>query len=240
MQPVQTGVKIVDEEAAEVQAKTIDSGTEETAEQQPEERKTEEPAPQPIEKPVVVKQQPEPRPQTTMKPVASATLEIKLPKAEDTEPERTPDPMPEPTAAPTPEPTKEPTPEPTPEPTKEPTPEPTSEPQDDTEVMGGSFNSAVLDAVNEARALSGNAPLSLDSSLCAQALSHAKEMAQQGKIFHGCGGVESVSDSNESGRLIGMRSAIHASDLELNAGLTSLGVGSVKINGRQYTCVIGR
>ena len=106
--------------------------------------------------------------------------------------------------------------------------------------MDSGFNNAVLDAINEARALSGNAPLSLDGSLCETALAHAKEMAKQGAIFHACGGVESVSDSTGSGKTIGTRSAIHASDLELNAGLISLGVGSVTYNGKQYTCVIGR
>ena len=129
-------------------------------------------------------------------------------------------------------------PKPTPEPTQEPTPTP--EPEPEMEVMGGSFNSAVLAAVNEARAEYGNAPLVLNSGLCAQALAHAKAMAERGEIFHSCGGVESVSNDSGSARTIGIRSAVHASDLTLNAGLTSLGVGSVKIGDKQYTCVIGR
>jgi uncharacterized protein YkwD len=134
--------------------------------------------------------------------------------------------------------TPKPTPKPTPEPTQEPTPTP--EPEPEMEVMGGSFNSAVLAAVNEARAEYGNAPLVLNSGLCAQALAHAKAMAERGEIFHSCGGVESVSNDSGSARTIGIRSAVHASDLTLNAGLTSLGVGSVKIGDKQYTCVIGR
>ena len=130
------------------------------------------------------------------------------------------------------------TPKPTPKPTPEPTPTP--EPEPEMEIMGGSFNSAVLAAVNEARAEYGNAPLVLNSGLCAQALAHAKAMAERGEIFHSCGGVESVSNDSRSARTIGIRSAVHASDLTLNAGLTSLGVGSVKIGDKQYTCVIGR
>lgn len=171
----------------------------------------------------------------TPTPVANTGLEIVIPttEPEPSEPAKTePVPQPEKPATPTPTPTVEPTPAPT--------PEPTPEPQVEMETMGGGFNSDVLAAINEARALHGNAAMSLDGGLCAKALEHAKEMARQGKRFHSCGGVESVSDSSSSARTIGARSAIHASDLELNAGLTSLGVGSVKINGKQYTCVIGR
>ena len=161
-------------------------------------------------------------PKATAKPVADTEAKIVIPSAE---PEKS-------------EPAKT---EPTPQPEKPaPTVEPTPEPQPEPEVMGGGFNSDVLAAINEARALHGNAAMSLDGGLCSQALEHAKEMARQGKRFHSCGGVESVSDSSGSARTIGARSAVHASDLELNAGLTSLGVGSVKTNGKQYTCVIGR
>lgn len=52
------------------------------------------------------------------------------------------------------------------------------------EIMGGSFNSAVLSAVNAARAENGNAPMALDGGLCAKALAHAKEMAERGEIYH--------------------------------------------------------
>ena len=58
-------------------------------------------------------------------------------------------------------------------------PTPTPEPEPEMEIMGGSFNSAVLAAVNAARAEYGNAPLVLDSGLCAKALAHAKEMAER-------------------------------------------------------------
>ena len=206
----------------------------------------------------------EKKPETDIKEQATQAPE-NTPKAkeEDATPMSTPKPVAEtkpkmdsPSAAPKPsqpvktetvsqpekpvEPTPVPTVEPTPEPTTEPTPEPTPEPQPEMEIMGGGFNKAVLAAINEARALHENPAMSLDSGLCAKALEHAKEMARQGKRFHSCGGVESVSDSSSSGRTIGARSAIHASDLELNAGLSRLGVGSVRINGKQYTCVIGR
>ena len=105
------------------------------------------------------------------------------------------------------------------------------------EVLGSSFNNAVLTAVNESRADYGNAPLTLDGGLCAKALAHAKEMAQRGEIFHSCSGAEAVSNSTESGRSIGIRSAAHATGLALDADRSRLGVGSVKYNGQQYTCV---
>lgn len=123
----------------------------------------------------------------------------------------------------------------TPKPTTEPTPTP--EPEPEMEIMGGSFNSAVLTAVNAARAEYGNAPLVLDSGLCAKALAHAKEMAERGEIFHSCGGAESVSNAVGSGSTIGTRSAAHATGLALDADRSRLGVGSVKIGDKQYTCV---
>ena len=116
-------------------------------------------------------------------------------------------------------------------------PTPTPEPEPEMEIMGGSFNSAVLAAVNAARAEYGNAPLVLDSGLCAKALAHAKEMAERGEIFHSCGGAESVSNAAGSGSTIGTRSAAHATGLALDADRSSLGVGSVKIGDKQYTCV---
>lgn len=131
--------------------------------------------------------------------------------------------------------TPKPTPKPAPEPTQEPTPTP--EPEPEMEVMGGSFNSAVLAAVNAARAEYGNAPLVLDSGLCAKALAHAKEMAERGEIFHSCGGAESVSNAAGSGSTIGTRSAAHATGLALDADRSRLGVGSVRIGDKQYTCV---
>lgn len=105
------------------------------------------------------------------------------------------------------------------------------------EIMGGSFNSAVLSAVNAARAENGNAPMALDSGLCAKALAHAKEMAERGEIYHACGGAESVSNAAGSGSTIGTRSAAHATGLALDADRSRLGVGSVKIGDKQYTCV---
>lgn len=131
--------------------------------------------------------------------------------------------------------TPKPTPKPTPEPTQEPTPTP--EPEPEMEIMSGSFNSAVLAAVNAARAEYGNAPMALDSGLCAKALAHAKEMAERGEIFHSCGGAESVSNAAGSGSTIGTRSAAHATGLALDADRSRLGVGSVKIGDKQYTCV---
>ena len=116
-------------------------------------------------------------------------------------------------------------------------PTPTPEPEPEMEIMGGSFNSAVLAAVNAARAENGNAPLVLDSGLCAKALAHAKEMAERGEIFHSCGGAESVSNAAGSGSTIGTRSAAHATGLALDADRSRLGVGSVKIGDKQYTCV---
>lgn len=191
--------------------------------------KQEKPTPEPTGKadaPKPTKQPDTPKP--TLNPTSAQTKQPEKPKP--TKQTVTSAPMQEQT----PEPTK------APASTPEPTPEPTSAPQPEMEVMGGGFNSEVLAAVNEARALQGNTALSLDSGLCAKAVEHAKEMARQGKAFHSCGGVESVSDSSGSGKTIGARSAIHASDLELNGGLTSLGVGSVRIGDKQYTCVIGR
>jgi len=178
------------------------------------------------------------KPVQTPKPAATATVEIKTPGKQDEEkPAESPKPEPtsKPAPAPTSEPTPEPTPAPTPNPTPEPTPVPTPEPQ--MEVMGGSFNSAVLAGVNEVRAQNGNAPLKLDSGLCAKALAHAKEMAAKGETFHSCGGAESVTGSTAGGKSIGLRSAAHATGLALDADRSRLGVGSVKVGDKQYTCV---
>lgn len=167
-------------------------------------------------------EEPAEKPQKTEKPETAATKAPQTPAA-------TKSPKPAATATP------KPTPQPTPEPTQEPTPTP--EPEPEMEVMGGSFNSAVLAAVNAARAEYGNAPLVLDSGLCAKALAHAKEMAERGEIFHSCGGAESVSNAAGSGSTIGTRSAAHATGLALDADRSRLGVGSVKIGDKQYTCV---
>lgn len=169
------------------------------------------------------------KPEQTPKPAATATVEITTPGKQDEKPVQ----KPKPTPNPTPSPTSEPTPKPTPEPIPEPTPEP--EPQ--MEIMGGSFNNAVLAGVNEVRAQNGNAPLSLDSGLCEKALAHAKEMAARGETFHSCGGAESVTGSTAGGKSIGLRSAAHATGLALDADRFRLGVGSVKIGDKQYTCV---
>ena len=146
-------------------------------------------------------------------------------------------PMPTAKAESAPEPDPTPEPEPAPEPTPELTPEPTPEPEPQMEVMGSGFNKSVLAGVNEVRAQKGNAPLKLDSGLCAKALAHAKEMAERGETFHSCGGAESVTGSTAGGKSIGIRSAGHATGLALDADRSRLGVGSVKIGGKQYTCV---
>lgn len=137
------------------------------------------------------------------------------------------------TATYTPKPVTSENPQMTAEPTSKPTPKPTPE----IEVMGSSFNSAVLAAINAARAENGNAPMVLDGGLCAKALAHAKEMAERGEIYHSCGGAESVSNAAGSGSTIGTRSAAHATGLALDADRSRLGVGSVKIGDKQYTCV---
>ena len=167
-------------------------------------------------------EEPAEKPQKTEKPETAATKAPQTPATAE---------PPKPAATATPKPT----PKPTPEPTQEPTPTP--EPEPEMEVMGGSFNSAVLAAVNAARAEYGNAPLVLDSGLCAKALAHAKEMAERGEIFHSGGGAESVSNAAGSGSTIGTRSAAHATGLALDADRSRLGVGSVKIGDKQYTCV---
>lgn len=163
-------------------------------------------------------EEPAEKPQKTEKPETAATKAPQKPAATESQ---------EPAATATPKPTPKPTPEPT----------PTPEPEPEMEIMGGSFNSAVLAAVNAARAEYGNAPLVLDSGLCAKALAHAKEMAERGEIFHSCGGAESVSNAAGSGSTIGTRSAAHATGLALDADRSRLGVGSVKIGDKQYTCV---
>lgn len=167
-------------------------------------------------------EEPAEKPQKTEKPETAATKAPQTPAATKSQ---------ESTAPVTPKPT----PKPMLEPIQEPTPTP--EPEPEMEIMGGSFNSAVLAAVNTARAENGNAPLVLDSGLCAKALAHAKEMAERGEIFHSCGGAESVSNAAGSGSTIGTRSAAHATGLALDADRSRLGVGSVKIGDKQYTCV---
>lgn len=146
---------------------------------------------------------------------------------------------PKPTAAAAPTATPKPTTAPTPKPTTAPTPTPTTQPTvaPQIEDMGSGYANQVLAAVNESRADYGNGAMTLDSGLCAKALAHAKEMALRGEIFHSCSGAEAVSNSTESGRSIGIRSAAHATGLALDADRSRLGVGSVKYNGVQYTCV---
>lgn len=163
-------------------------------------------------------EEPAAKPQKTEKPETAATKALQTPAATGSQ---------EPAATATPKPTPKPTPEPT----------PTHEPEPEMEIMSGSFNSAVLAAVNAARAEYGNTPMALDSGLCAKALAHAKEMAERGEIYHSCGGAESVSNAAGSGSTIGTRSAAHATGLALDADRSRLGVGSVKIGDKQYTCV---
>lgn len=167
-------------------------------------------------------EEPAAKPQKTEKPETAATKAPQTPAATKSQGSTAPV-------------TPKPTPKPMLEPTQEPTPTP--EPEPEMEIMGGSFNSAVLAAVNTARAENGNAPMALDSGLCAKALAHAKEMAERGEIFHSCGGAESVSNAVGSGSTIGTRSAAHATGLALDADRSRLGVGSVKIGDKQYTCV---
>ncbi len=167
-------------------------------------------------------EEPTEKPQKTEKPQTVATKAPQMPAATKSQEAATPV-------------TPKPTPKPTPEPTQEPAPTP--EPEPEMEIMSSSFNSAVLAAVNAARAENGNAPMLLDSSLCAKALTHAKEMAERGEIFHSCGGAESVSNAAGNGSTIGTRSAAHATGLALDADRSRLGVGSVKIGDKQYTCV---
>lgn len=187
-------------------------------EQQPEKTSS---APKASDTPATT-EEPAEKPQKTEKPEATVTRAPQTPAATKSQ---------ESTAPVTPKPT----PKPMLEPTQEPTPTP--EPEPEMEIMGGSFNSAVLAAVNTARAENGNAPMALDSGLCAKALAHAKEMAERGEIFHSCGGAESVSNAAGSGSTIGTRSAAHATGLALDADRSRLGVGSVKIGDKQYTCV---
>ena len=164
------------------------------------------------------------------------------PTAKPTDPPK-PTTTPKPTTAPvvtpkptaTPKPTPQPTVVPTPKPTVAPTPQPTQAPQ--MEVLGSGYRNDVLAGVNDTRAQYGNAALTLDSGLCAKAQAHAEEMARQGKIFHSCGGAESVSNSTEGGYSMGTRSAAHATGLAIDADRSRLGVGAVKYNGVQYTCV---
>lgn len=163
-------------------------------------------------------EEPAAKPQKTEKPETAATKAPQTPAATGSQ---------EPAATATPKPTPKPTPEPT----------PTHEPEPEMEIMSGSFNSVVLAAVNAARAEYGNTPMALDSGLCAKALAHAKEMAERGEIYHSCGGAESVSNAAGSGSTIGTRSAAHATGLALDADRSRLGVGSVKIGDKQYTCV---
>ena len=174
--------------------------------------------PKETEQPVV---HPTKKPDSTPKPSASKEIATTKPP-EESKPTEQPE-VPKSTA--------------TSKPTPAPTPEPIPMPQPEMEIMGGHFNNAVLQAINAARAENGNAPLTLDSGLCEKALAHAKEMAKRGEIFHSCGGAESVSNSNGSGSMIGTRSAAHATGIALDADRSRLGVGSVKIGDKQYTCV---
>ncbi len=180
------------------------------------------------------KTEPQEASKTTPKPQKTESADPTPPKKQEEETlVQTVEPAPETT--PVPEVTPEP--EPAPEPTPELTPELTLESEPQMEVMGSSFNKSVLAGVNEVRAQNGNAPLKLDGGLCAKALAHAKEMAARGETFHSCGGAESVTGSTAGGKSIGIRSAGHATGLALDADRSRLGVGSVKIGDKQYTCV---
>ena len=105
--------------------------------------------------------------------------------------------------------------------------------------LGSGFNKAVLAGVNSERAFQGVPAVSLDGRKCAKALAHALAMAKTKKVFHAGLGYEAVTDSTSSGRSIGKRCANHAGDLAVNTELHTIGVGSVKAGGKQYTCVYG-
>ncbi len=167
-----------------------------------------------------------PKPVTSEKPVVTGGVEIVIPQ-DEVKPTATPEPVQTPTA----------TLAPTLEPTPEPTPESTPEPVEEMKSLGGSYNSDVLAGVNEVRASQGNAPLVLDSGMCSKALAHAKAMAEKGEIFHSGLGIESVSNSSEGGKSMGIRSAGHAGGLATNGEITKLGVGAVTYKGEQYTVV---
>lgn len=156
---------------------------------------------------------------------------------ETTKPTTTPTTTPKPVVTPKPTPKPPVAPAPTPKPTVAPTPAPTQTPAPQMETLGSGYRNDVLAGINDSRAQYGNAPLTLDSGLCAKAQAHAEEMARQGKIFHSCSGAESVSNSTEGGYSMGVRSAAHATGLAMDADRSRLSVGAVKYNGVQYTCV---
>lgn len=114
---------------------------------------------------------------------------------------------------------------------------PKEEPKERTEPTEELQIKLQKEKTNEQAALESKAPLKLDSGLCAKALAHAKEMAAKGETFHSCGGAESVTGSTAGGKSIGLRSAAHATGLALDADRSRLGVGSVKVGDKQYTCV---
>lgn len=183
---------------------------------------------EPTEIPEPTSQQPsEPTPAATPKPTPMQTP-VPTPAA-------TPKPTPVPTPAPTPKPTPLPTPVPTPVPT------PTETPEPEIIAMGSDFNNALLAAINEIRVGDyGHEPLTLDSSWCAQSLAHAIEMAERGEMFHSCFGTEGVSESTSSPRVMGIAFAAHISSIVTDARHSRLGIGSVKIGDKQYTCVFSR
>ena len=128
----------------------------------------------------------------------------------------------------------------TPAPTAAPTPKPEPKPEKPAiKELGSGFNNEVLAGVNSEREYQGVPSVSLDGGKCAKALAHARAMAEAGKVFHAGLGYEAVTDSTSSGSSIGKRCANHAGDLAVNPDIKTIGVGSVKVGDKQYTCVYG-
>ena len=128
----------------------------------------------------------------------------------------------------------------TPKATPRPTAKPTATLAPQMEVLGSSYNNEVVRGINACRADFGvTTQASLNSSMCAKALAHAKEMAKAGKRYHSSlGYTEMVSSAKIGGYGMGQDTCVHVSAFASDE-ITQIGVGAVRYNGKQYTCVIG-
>ena len=102
----------------------------------------------------------------------------------------------------------------------------------------------IMKTINELRNEDGVDDGILDAELCEKAQVHAEKMAKQGKIFHDCGGTESIGEdtviTDDGARFMGARLTAHNGNLAL-AEYTQFGVGAaLSKNGNVFICVIAR
>lgn len=156
--------------------------------------------------------------------------EPEIPGTNDGNDEDEPEPT-DPVEETTPPPVVKPTPVPTPAPT--PTPEPTPIPEDYVYYPGG--RSSVLRGFNKARAEGGcDVPVTLSSSMTAEAQEWAEKLASEHRIYHRGGGYAESIGSGGKGSGAGEHLWNHIGDYDHK--LTTIGIGIAQCG--QYIVVV--